>query len=206
MTSVLNNADTNNVAYQYQSDGLGSYTTYSTKGSKDTVGSQIQSTGSWVLDTSNSTTRGIVVTLAYPFSSNSAPPFIGPQEVKGAFHTLCQYDPVSNGLNFGTMTFTGQTMVCPMNFPFYYNGVLYNLSLAPQQWPGASYMQVTCTGATSGQCNAWTVQPDPATGVLNNQTNQVSAIAELFLPTCNGCGTGTPLGLYLVSFNFVIHK
>ncbi|HEV2352504.1 MAG TPA: hypothetical protein VG028_21935 [Terriglobia bacterium] len=206
VTSILNNADTNNVPFQYQSDGLGPYTTFATRGNKDSVNSVIQGSCSWALDTTSSTSRGIVVTLAYPDSTNPPPPFVGPQEIHGAFHTTCQDDPASNGLNFGTMTFAGQTMVCPLHLPFTYNGVLYNVSMAPQHWPGTGYMQVTCTGATAGKCNAWTVQPDPATGVLNNQTNQVSAIGELFIPSCNGCGTGTPLGLYLVSFSFVIHK
>jgi hypothetical protein len=93
-----------------------------------------------------------------------------------------------------------------MHLVFTYNGVLYNLALAPPTWPGTSYMQVTCTGATGGQCNQWTVQPDPATSVVNPATNQLSGIAELFLPSCNGCGTGTALGEYLVSFSFLIHK
>ena len=114
--------------------------------------------------------------------------------------------PADNNLNFGTMTFTGQILACPMHLVFTYNGVLYNLGLAPPTWPGTSYMQVTCTGATGGQCNQWTVQPDPNTSIVNPQTNQLSGIAELFLPSCNGCGTGTALGKYLVSFSFLIHK
>jgi hypothetical protein len=207
VTSVLYDTDSNNAPFQYQSDGAGPYTSNSKRG--DTVSSIIQGSCSWALDTTGSKTRGIVVTLAYPFSSissNPPQPFVGPLEIKGAFHTTCQDDPASNGLNFGTMTYANQTMVCPMHLPFVYNGVTYNLSFSPQKWPGTSYVQVTCSGATTGQCNSWTVVPDPLTSVLNTATNQVSAIGELFIPDSSGSGTGTPLGLYLVSFNFYIHK
>ena len=207
VTSILNNTDTNNAPFQYQSDGLGPYTTYGKpKGGKDSVSSIIQGSCSWDLDTTNSTSRGIVVTLAYPDATNPPPPFVGPQEIHGVFHTTCQDNPLNNGLNFGNMTSTGQTAACGMHLVFTYNGTLYNLGLAPIAWPGTSYMQVTCSGATGGQCNAWTVLPDPATSVINTATNQLSGIAELYIPSCNGCATGTPLGTYLVSYSFLIHK
>jgi hypothetical protein len=205
VTSVLYDSDGNNEPFQYQSDGLGPYTTF--RLAKDVVNSDIQTSCSWELDTTGSKSRGIVVTLAYAYSGvSTAPPFTGPTTIQGVFHTQCFDNAANNNLNFGTMTFTGQTLACPMHLVFTYNGVLYNLALAPPTWPGTSYMEVTCTGATGGQCNQWTVQPDPTTSVVNPQTNQLSGIAELFLPSCNGCGTGTALGEYLVSFSFLIHK
>jgi hypothetical protein len=205
VTSVLYNSDGNNESFQYQSDGLGSYATF--RFARDVVNSDIQSSCSWELDTTGSKSRGIVVTLAYPYSGiSTAPPFSGPTEIQGVFHTQCFDNPANNNVNFGTMTFTGQTLACPIHLVFTYDGILYNLALAPPTWPGTSYMLVTCTGATGGQCNQWTVQPDPTTSVVNPQTNQLSGTAELFLPSCNGCGTGTALGEYLVSFSFLIHK
>ena len=208
VTSILLDTDTQSPAqpFQYQSDGLGAYTTFRAS-NNNSVSSIIQSSCSWALDTTGSTTRGIVVTLAYPYSGISAPPpFTGATEIHGVFHTQCFDNSANNSLNFGTMTFVGQTLACPMHLVFTYSGVLYNLGLAPPTFAGTSYMQVTCTGATGGQCNAWTVQPDPNTSVVNPVTNQLSGIAELFYPSCNGCGTGTPIGQYLVSFSFVIHK
>lgn len=207
VTSVLYDFDSQALPqpFQYQSDGLGAYTTFRASGN-NSVSSIIQSSCSWALDTTGSTTRGIVVTLAYPYSSGSPAPFTGPQEIHGVFHTQCFDNPANNGLNFGTMTFVGQTLACPMHLVFSYNGVLYNLGLAPPTFAGTSFMQITCTGATGGHCNAWTVQPDPATSVVNPLTNQLSGIAELFYPSCNGCGNGTPIGQYLVSFSFLIHK
>lgn len=207
VTSILSNSDNQLTpqSFQYQSDNLGPYTTF--RSGKDLVNSDIQTSCSWELDTTGSTSRGIVVTLAYTYSAASAAsPFAGPTEIHGAFHTQCFDNPANNNLNFGTMTYVGQTLTCPMHLVFNYNGVTYNLGLAPPTWPGTSYMLVTCTGATGGQCNQWTVQPDPATSVVNPQTDQLSGIAELFLPSSAGSGTGTALGEYLVSFSFVIHK
>lgn len=205
VTSILYDSDANNQTLQYQSDGLGSYSTF--RSGKDLVNSDIQNSCSWELDTTGSKSRGIVVTLAYPYSSvSAAPPFTGPTEIQAVFHTQCFDNPANNNLNFGTMTYVGQTLICPMHLVFTYNGVTYNLGLAPPTWSGTSYMQVTCTGATGGQCNQWTVQPDPSTSVVNPQTNQLSGIAELFLPSSVGSGTGTALGEYLISFSFLIHK
>lgn len=208
VTSVLYDSDTQSSPqpFQYQSDGGGPYTTFRAP-NNNSVSSIIQSSCSWALDTTGSTTRGIVVTLAYPYSSISSPaPFTSATEIHGVFHTQCFNNSANNSVNFGTMTFVGQTLACPMHLVFTYNGVLYNLGLAPSTFAGTSYMQVTCTGASGGQCNQWTVQPDPATSIVNPQTNQLSGIAELFYPSCNGCGDGTPIGQYLVSFSFLIHK
>ena len=207
VTSILYDSDnqTPSQPFQYQSDTLGAYTT--SRAGNNVVNSDIQSSCSWELDTTGSTSRGIVVTLAYPYSGvSTAPPFTGPTEIHGVFHTQCFDNAANNNLNFGTMTYVGQILICPMHLVFTYNGVSYNLGLAPPTWPGTSYMQVTCTGATGGLCNQWTVQPDPTTSVINPQTNQLSGIAELFLPSSVGSGTGTALGQYLVSFSFLIHK
>ncbi len=206
VTSILYDSDSQvpSQPFQYQSDGIGPYTAF--RSGTDVVDSDIQSSCSWELDTSGSRSRGIVVTLTYPYTTGSSAPFTTPTEVYGVFHTQCFDNAANNNLNFGTMTLTGQTLPCPMHLVFTYKGVLYNLALAPPTWPGTSYMQVTCTGATGGHCNQWTVQPDSTTSVVNPQTNQLSGIAELFLPSCNGCGTGTALGQYLVSFSFLIHK
>ena len=50
-------------------------------------------------------------------------------KIGGEFRTF-------HNVNFGTMTFVGQTLVCPMHFVFAYNGVTYNLALAPPTWAG----------------------------------------------------------------------
>lgn len=199
-------------AFQIQSDGQGAYTSFSSGHGKtaDKVTSEVACGGMWTLDTTHSTTRGIELTLAYPDASQPAPPFVGPQLVHAVMHTHCTDDRTNNGVDFGSMTSAGQTLTCPVNLAFYApDGTWYNLALNPfnvANVPGTTETQVTCTGAAGGACNQWTVKPDPATAVVNTQTNQPSAIGELFLPSCVGCAGGTPLGLYEVSFSFLVNK
>src|SRR5579864_7679658 len=111
VTSILYDSDSQVPAqpFQYQSDGLGPYTTFRSS-SNNSVSSIIQSSCSWALDTTGSTTRGIVVTLLYPYSGVSTPPpFTGPTEIHGAFHTQCFNNPANGTVNIGTMTSLGQT-------------------------------------------------------------------------------------------------
>src|SRR5579864_6449837 len=117
VTSVLYDSDNQVPAqpFQYQSDGLGAYTTFRASGN-NSVSSIIQSSCSWALDTTGSTTRGIRVTLAYPYSGiTTPPPFTSATEIRGVFHTQCFNNSANNNVNFGTMTFVGQTIACPMH-------------------------------------------------------------------------------------------
>jgi hypothetical protein len=207
VTSILVDYDVNNnnTPFQIQSDGLGPYTTYSNS-HKDSVSSMIQTDCSWTLDTTNSLSRGIALTLAYPYSSGSPAPFIGPQIVKAVINSHCSRNSANDGIDLGTMNSVGQKLTCPINVGFYFNRVWYNIGINPYNWPGTTQTQVTCGGVAGGACNQWTVVPDPATAVLNPSTNQLSAIGELILPSCVGCTVGTPLGLYEVSFSLLIHK
>lgn len=206
VTSIFHDYDVsnNNAPFQIQSDGLGSYTTYSSH--KDSVSSIIRTDCSWALDTTHSLSRGIALTLAYPYSSGSPAPFVGPQIVKAVVNSHCSKNSFNNGIDFGTMKSVGQTLTCPINVGFYFNGVWYNIAINPYNWPGTTQAQVTCEGVAGGACNQWTVVPDPTTAVRNATTNQSSAIGELTLPSCVGCTDGTPMGLYEVSFSFLIHK
>ena len=206
VTSFLNDNDSNG-PFQFQSDGLGKYTSYK-NGAKDQVTSVIGGQCQWSLDTVYSKSRGITVTLAYSESSPSQPPpFTGPQLVKGRINTHCSTNSANNGVDVGTMTSVGQTLICPINVAFYApNGTWYNTGLNPYNWPGTTMAQVTCTGATSGQCNAWSIVPDPTTSFVNPWTNQLSSIGELILPSCFGCDGGTALGQYYFAYSFLIHK
>ncbi len=206
VTAILNDTDNNNAPFQYQSDGLGPYTTFKVK--RNSVNTVIDSSCGWSLDTTASTSRGIRVTLAYPYSSPSQPPpFTSATLVKGRINTHCSTNPANNGIDLGTMTSVNQKLICPINVAFYApNGVWYNTGDNPYNWPGATMAQVTCTGASSGQCNQWTIVPDPSTSVPNPLTGQYSSIGELILPPCVGCDGGTGIGLYFFSYSFLIHK
>ncbi len=209
VTAVLSDDDVvnnMNLPLQIQSDGMGPYTTYSLNHGKDTVTSIVRSDCTWTLDTTSSASRGIAVTLKYVDPSGSwTPPFSGPLTVKAVINSHCYANPFNNGVDFGSMTFDGQTLICPINVGFYYGKTWYNIAINPFNWPGTNQAQVTCGGVSNGQCNQWTVAPDPATSVLNS-AGQTSAIGELTLPSCVGCSDGTGLGLYEFSFSFLVHK
>ena len=205
VTSILYNTDNSNTPFQFQSDGLGPYTAYSSR-KNDSVTSMIDKNCAWSLDTTSSKSRGISITLDYPYSSGSPAPFSGSQVVKGRINTHCPTNTANNGVDVGDMTFAGQTLICPINVAFYYNSVWYNIGLNPFNWPETTMAQVTCTGASSGHCNAWTILPDPTTSPVNTATNQLSSIGELTLPPCVGCSGGTALGEYYFAYSFLIHE
>jgi len=205
VTSILNDYDTQTKPFQLQSDGLGSYVTETLK--TDQVSSVIQQSCSWALNTTDSTSRGLNLTLADPASNNQpAPPFAGPQLIHGVINNVCQLNPANNSLSFGSMTSVGQTLSCPTAVSFSFSGKSYVLELDPQKWAGTSYMQVTCQGLdpTSHLCSMWTAVPDPTTSGTNG-AGQVAAIGELYEPASKG-KSQVALGLYYVSFSIAVHK
>ena len=195
-------SSTLNAPYQIQSDGLNSYITFSSH--KDSVTSGILSDCSWQLDTTDSASRRIAVTLEYPYNDGPSAPFgSGTQFVRGVINSHCSKNVGNGDLDFGNMTSVGQVAICPINIGFYVGATWYNIAINPYNWPNTTQAQVTCGNANGGVCNEWTVVPDPRTDVIS-PTGQASAIGELVLPSCVGCTTGTPLGLYEVSFSFLI--
>lgn len=164
----------------------------------------------WVLDLSNSKLRTVKLSLAYPASNGSALPAGWPTDgslvsIPALVRTNCGANSLNGTQGFGNMTYSGQTLECGFHFSFYSQGIQYMLRMNASAYPGATWGQVTCTGAASNQCNAWTVTPIP-NFATNPSTGQNSGIGELVLPPCDGCGGGTPLGLYFVSFSATITK
>ena len=102
------------------------------------------------------------------------------------------------------MTFVGQTIDCGMGIGFNYikSGPQYGFHFNANTYAGATWAHVTCTGVSSGYCNAWTVTPDPAS-VINPYTGQAAALGELVQVTNKG---DVPMGLYYMSFSILIHK
>ena len=202
VTTTIANADANNTGFQLQSDGLGSYVTYgNTKSSQDGALSVIQGNScDWLLDLSNSKSRTVALTLAYPdstISTNPPPPFTGTQNVAARIISICSENALNNGITYGTMTSVGQTVQCGFHIAFTYNGASYGLHMNPASLAGTSWVQATCNGVSSGQCNSWSIIPVPNT-VLNTSTNQNSAVGDLFLVTNRA---RTPIGLYEVAFS-----
>jgi hypothetical protein len=206
VTSNIANLDGNNNPFQLQSDGLGSYMTYgNTKSSTDSVLSAIQANScDWLLDMTNSKSRTVALTLAYPdstISTNPPPPFTGTQNVAARIISICGENTLNNGITYGTMTSVGQTLQCGFHIAFNYNGASYGLHMNPASLAGTTWVQVTCNGAASGQCNSWSVFPVP-NAAFNNSTNQNTAIGELFL--IPKTGQRIPIGLYEVAYSITI--
>ncbi|HEV2352505.1 MAG TPA: hypothetical protein VG028_21940 [Terriglobia bacterium] len=200
VTNTIANADGNNTPFQLQSDGKGSYVT-ETVSRTDGVLSVIQGNScDWLLDLSNSKSRTVALTLAYPastISTNPPPPFTGTQNVAARIISICGENTLNNGITYGTMTSVGQIVRCGFHIAFNYNGTTYGLHMNPASLAGTSWVQATCNGVASGQCNSWSIIPVPNT-ILNNSTNQNTAVGELLLVTNRG---RTPIGLYEVAFS-----
>ncbi len=205
VTSIIANTDSNSLPFQLQSDGQGAYTTY--KNSRtDSATSDVQAnTCDWVLALSNSKMRTVKLSLAYPASNGAALPAGWPTDgslvsIPALVMTNCARNSLNNGIGFGDMTYAGQTLQCGFHITFYSQGIQYSLRMNASTYAGATWAQVTCTGAASNLCNAWTVTPIPNL-VTNPSTGQNSGIGELVQPS-----GGTPLGLYYASFSATVTK
>jgi hypothetical protein len=202
--SIVADFDSSFQPFQFQSDGQGKYESYSNS-KTDSLVSEIQANScDWVLDLSNSQSRKVTLTLSQPASNGDAPPFTGSQAIAARIISKCSQNADNNGLSYGSMTFNGQTFDCGFSAAFDYNGSSYALRMEPNNFAGTTWARVTCTGAVSNQCNAWTVTGEP--DVTNSSTGQVSAIGELVqVSTTRGKTVQTPLGLYYVAFSITIH-
>src|SRR5579859_7187843 len=206
VTSIVADTDSSNLPFQFQSDGKGSYVTY-TNSKTDSVISQIQqSSCAWLFDTTNSTSRGVTLTLLYPASTPSAPAPFTTATVLSRIITTCNANALNNGISVGSMTFTGQTLDCALRFgAIPYNGNTYAVAFSPNNFTGTTWARVTCTGAVSSLCNSWTVTAPPLT--TDPSTGQASAIGELLqVSTVKGKTVTTLLGLYYVAFSVTITK
>jgi hypothetical protein len=221
VTSNLLGTDTNPPGtlpspFQLLSDGKGAYTTY--KNSRtDSVTSEIQgNTCDWVLDLSSSQSRTLQLSLGFPLSTGESLPPGWPTDgslvsIPALYMTNCARNTANGTTSVGNMTYVGQTLQCGLHVTFNAsNSVQYSLRMNASTFPGATWGQVTCQGVGSdGFCNSWTITPGvDANGfaATNPSTGQPSAIGELVLPSCNGCVSGTSLGLYYVNFSTAITK
>jgi hypothetical protein len=208
VTTLIADTDSGSNPFQLQSDGMGAYSTY-TQSKSDSLISEMQG-GScdWLFDTTNSASRAVTLTLLYPASTPAASPFTNPTPIRSRFISLCNSHGFSNnGVTYGSMTFTGQTLECGLRAAdITYNGKSYALVFNPNTYAGTTALQVTCTGAVSSQCNSWTTTPIP-NSAPNPITGQPTAIAELVqVSTAKGKTIETPLGLYYVAFSVTIHE
>lgn len=206
VTSLLADTDSGTLPFQIQSDGKGSYVTSTT----DSVSSEIQAVScDWVLDLTSSQSRTLKLSLGSVATSGATlppgwPTDGSPVNVAARIISKCEQNP-ANTASYGTMTFAGQTAQCAFYAAFSYSGSYYAIRMDSKTFPGTDWAQVTCTGATSNQCNAWSVGPIPNM-VTNPYTGQPAAISELQHQSSKGSLLGTSMGFYYVSFSATVHK
>jgi hypothetical protein len=201
VTSIIYNMDGNSQPFQFQSDGLGSYTSYNNSRTDSAISEIQQNSCDWLLDLSQSSSRTVALTF-----SGANPPFTGTQNVSARIISKCAKNPDNHGISYGSMTSSGQTLECGFSADFILNGNEYAVRWEPDNFAGTTWVQVQCTGAASGACNQWTVMPDPNV-VINNGTGQTSSIGELIqITTVKGKTVSTSLGQFYVAFSVLISQ
>ena len=201
VASAIYNTDGNSQPYQFQSDGNGSYTSYSNSRTDSAVSEIQQNSCDWLLDLSQSSSRTVALTF-----SGANPPFTGTQNVSARIISKCALNPLNNGISYGSMTSPGQTLECGFSAAFTLNGNQYAVRWEPDNFAGTTWVQVKCTGAASSVCNQWTVMPDP-NGVTNPSTGQTSSVGELIqISTVKGKTVSTSIGQFYVAFSALISQ
>ena len=197
VTSTLetSGAITSSTNYRIQGDGLGSYFN-----GVSSVSSILQGTsGDWVLDTTSSNTRTVLLDLRDPVPNSGAQQIFAYANVPMRIIVKC-HEAITGG--FPAMKLN-QTLSCPTGIGFTYAGTDYGLGMHSGPNSDVDYAetnnpQVTCTAvsSTTKQCNAWTIAPihQAAGGTVEN-------IARL-TKAGNGKNGTANLGDFYVTFLF----
>jgi hypothetical protein len=163
VTSALETrgAITSSTNYRIQGDGLGSYFN-----GVSSVSSILQgSGGDWVLDTTTSKTRTMLIDLRAPVSNSGAQQIFAYENLPARIIVKC-HEAITG--SFPAMKLN-QTLSCPTGIAFTYAGTQYGLIMSSGPNSDVDYAetnnpQVTCTAvnSTSNQCIGWTIAPIPA--------------------------------------------
>jgi hypothetical protein len=195
VTSTLNDAGNitpDGTNHRLQSDGLGAYLNNSSR--TDKVESVIQGIGDWVLDTTGSSTRSVLIDFRDPVagSSTSSAPFAW-DFVKARLISKCTQTQAGGYLSLAA----GATINCPLHAAFSYGGATYRLTMNPVNNAATDFAQVTCTAAdAAGKCNAWSVVP-----ITQADGSGVKSIAVLLKDTIvKNKTTTTTLGYFYMTF------
>lgn len=172
---------------QVQSDTKGAYTTSSTAGVNSWLGGVGCAGEQWYLDTSNSITRSLRLTLADPLSGSL--PFAGggTLNLNAKVFGRCYENTANNGATFSNMS-PGEVLGCSLATAFNFDGNSYMLKMNPSNSPESTWVQAQCTGGPSGACNQWTLTtPEVINGTggpyylpEDPSTGQYSAVANLY--------------------------
>ncbi len=179
--------------YRIEGDGLGSYSN-----GVSSVSSILQgSSGDWVLDTTSSQTRLVLIDLRDPVPNSGAQQIFAYEELPVRIIVKCSKALAGS---FPAMTLN-QTLSCPTGVAFNYKGVQYGLMMSSgpnsENYAETNNPQVTCTAVNSAtnQCVAWTITP------ITQAWGTVENVARLRQPLkCAGCYAD--LGDFFVTFAF----
>ncbi len=196
--SVIPSPGTN---YRVEGDGNGQYFNgVSSVSSILQAGSNCTPTsaicGDWILDTTSSTARTILVDLRSPVPGSNAKPIFAFQNVPTRIITKCHEALLGSLLAIQL----NHTVACPMFVRFVYAGTTYRLAMTSGPGAATNYAetndaQVTCTALNSSNvCDAWTILPvTQADGTVQNVAR---------LEQAQKSGAWADLGDFYVSFDF----
>jgi hypothetical protein len=194
VTSTLDTAgdivSSNN--YRIQGDGLGSYFN-----GGSSVSSILQSpSGDWVLDTTSSKTRTVLIDLRAPVLNSGAQQIFAYENLPMRVIVKC-HEAIAG--SFPAMKLN-QTLSCPTGIAFTYAGIQYGLIMSSGPNSDIDYAetnnpQVTCTAvnSTTNQCVGWTIAP------IRQAGGSVENIARLRKPVRGGYAN---LGDFYLTFRF----
>ena len=193
VTSTLETtgAITSSTNYRFQGDGLGSYFN-----SVSSVSSILQgSSGDWVLDTTSSKTRTMLIDLRAVVQNSGAQQIFAYENLPARIIVKCHEATPGS---FPEMKLN-QTLSCPTGIGFTYAGTQYGLIMSSGPNSDVDYAetnnpQVTCTAvsSTTNQCVAWTIAPIQVGTTVEN-------IARLRKPLRGGYAD---LGDFYLTFQF----
>ena len=182
---------TQSTNYRIEGDGWGSYFN-----GVNSVRSILQgSTGDWILDTTSSTTRTVLLDLRAPVPNSGAQQIFAYENLPTRIIVKCSKALTGS---FPAMKLN-QTLSCPTGVGFTYAGTQYGLMMTSgpnsENYAETNNPQVTCTTVSSAtsQCVAWTIAPITQAG------GAVENIARLRQPVKN---TFVFLGDFYVTFQF----
>ncbi len=160
-TLEITGAITSGSNYRIQGDGLGAYFN-----GVSSVSSILQGpSGDWVLDTTGSETRTVLIDLRARVPNSGAQQIFAYENLPMRIIVKC-HEAITG--SFPAMKLN-QTLSCPTGIAFTYAGTQYGLIMSSGPGSDVDYAetnnpQVTCTAvnSTSNQCIGWTIACIPA--------------------------------------------
>lgn len=185
--------------YRIEGDNYGLYVNGVGSVSSILQGGLNSATRDWVLDTSTSTTRTVLIDLRAPVPNSGAVQIFAWQLVPTRIIVKCHETVSGSFLAIGL----NQTVSCPAFVRFSYGGTDYRLVMSSgpgavtADYPETNNALVTCAAANaSNVCNDWKLQP------ITQADGSVKNVARLQKAARGGGWTNQ--GDFYMTFNFEV--